>query len=97
MKVEAEITRVIVAENGVIDVRYEVRGDKEIGISGNGIIRMREGLAVQAGQRLYVMFEPGPMVRHGKGQHGKMTLTPRSTSVAAAAKGKGKTKEATSG
>ena len=73
--VEAEVTAMSVQKNGVIDVRYEVRGDKELGLSGSGVIRMREGLAVKQGQRLYIAFEPGPMVRHGMGDKGVMNLS----------------------
>lgn len=75
MKFDAEVNRVVVAESGVIEVRFEVRGDKEFGISGNGVLRMKEGLAVQVGQRLTLDVEAGPMVRRGTGQKGRMDLS----------------------
>ena len=75
MKFNAEVNRVTVAESGVVEVRFEVRGDKEFGISGNGVLRMKEGLAVQVGQRLTFDVEAGPMVRRGTGQKGTMNLS----------------------
>ena len=74
MRVEAEVSGMSVAKSGIIEVRWEVRADKESGLSGHGVLRMREGLEVRQGQRLVIDVEPGPMVRHGKGENGVMDL-----------------------
>ena len=75
IKFEAEVTSSIVLDTGVTEVRFEITGDKEAGISGNGIVRAKEGLIFEPEQRLYLQFKPGAKIKKGMGQKGVMDLS----------------------
>ena len=75
MKFETEVTHVSVLDNGVNEIRFEVKGDKEKGISGYGVLRTKQDLGVESEQKLYLDAKPGPKVKKGKGQKGVMDLS----------------------
>ena len=75
MKFEAEVVSTVVSDTGVTEVRFEVTGDKELGISGHGIVRAKEGLVFEPEQRLHLQVKPGAKIKKGKGQKGVMDLS----------------------
>ena len=75
MKFEAEVTSSVVLDTGVTEVRFEITGDKELGISGHGIMRAKEGLVFEPEQRLYLQVKSGAKIKKGKGEKGVMDLS----------------------
>ena len=75
MKFEAEVVSTVVSDKGVTEVYFEVMGDKELGISGHGVVRAKEGLVLEPEQRLHLEVKPGTKIKKGKGQKGIMDLS----------------------
>ena len=75
MKFEAEVVSTVVLDTGVTEVRFEITGDKELGISGHGIMRAKEGLVFEPEQRLYLQVKPGAKIKKGMGEKGVMNLS----------------------
>ena len=62
-------------ENGVNEIRFEVKGDKEKGVSGHGVLRTKEDLGTEPEQKLYINVKAGPKVKRGKGNKGVLDLS----------------------
>ena len=75
MKFNAEVTHTTVLDNGVNEIRFEVKGDKEKGISGHGVLRTKSDLKVEPEQKLYIDAKAGPKVKRGKGNKGVLDLS----------------------
>ena len=75
MRFEAEVVSIVVLDNGVTEVLFEITGDKELGISGHGIVRAEEGLIFEPEQRLHLQIKPGAKIKKGKGEKGVMNLS----------------------